>query len=79
MRLTATWAIAAGLATLFVFLSSAQSGGSQKGKAVMMTRLYTGSDGQTHAEGTEAKFSPLAVARRRFLQLGYILIHRLGR
>jgi hypothetical protein len=56
MRLTVTWAIAAGLATLFVFLSSAH-GGSQKRKAVMMTRLYTGPDGQTHAEETEAKFT----------------------
>src|SRR5579864_1160542 len=57
MRLTVTWIIAAGLATLLVFLASAQSGGSQKHKAVMMTRLYTGSDGQTHAEETEAKFT----------------------
>jgi len=57
MRLAGTWAIAAGLAALFVFLSSAQSGGSQKRKAVMMTRLYTWPDGQTHAEEMEATFT----------------------
>jgi len=56
MRLTVTWAIAAGLATIFAFLSSAQSV-SQKHKAVMMTRLYTGPDGQTHAEEMEATFT----------------------
>ena len=57
MRLTISWAIAAGLAAMFVFLSNAQSGSSQKHKAVMMTRLYTGPDGQTHAEETEAAFT----------------------
>jgi quercetin dioxygenase-like cupin family protein len=57
MRLTITWAIAAGLAAVFVLLSSGQTGGSAKHKAVMMTHLYTGSDGQTHAEEMEAKFS----------------------
>jgi quercetin dioxygenase-like cupin family protein len=31
--------------------------GLKKHKAVMMTRLYTGPDGQTHAEETEAKFT----------------------
>ena len=53
MRSTATWAIAAGLAAIFVLGSYAQSGGAQKRKAVMMTRLYTGPDGQTHAEEME--------------------------
>ena len=42
MRLTVTWAIAAGLAAVFVLLSSGQTGGSAKHKAVMMTHLYTG-------------------------------------
>jgi quercetin dioxygenase-like cupin family protein len=55
--LTVTWAIAAGLATLLAVLSSAQNGGSQKSKVLMMTRLYTGPDGQTHAEEMEAKFT----------------------
>jgi hypothetical protein len=61
MRSTATWVIAAGLAAPFVLDSGAQTGRdpgrSQKHKAVMMTRLYTGSDGQTHAEETEDKFT----------------------
>ena len=57
MRLTVPWVIVAGLATIFIFLSSAQSGGSQKRKAVMLTRLYTGPDGQTHAEEMEANFT----------------------
>jgi quercetin dioxygenase-like cupin family protein len=57
MRSTATWIIAAGFAALFVLLASAQTGGSAKRKAVMMTRLYTGADGQTHTEEIEAKFT----------------------
>ena len=57
MKLIVTWVAAAGLVALFVFLSSAQSRDSQKHKAVMMTRLYTGPDGQTHAEEMEAKFT----------------------
>ncbi len=57
MKLTATWIITAALAALFVLVSSAQTGGSPKHKAVMMTRLYTGPDGQTHAEEVEAKFT----------------------
>ena len=57
MKLIVTWVAAAGLVALFVFLSSAQSRDSQKHKAVMMTRLYTGPDGQTHAEEMEATFA----------------------
>lgn len=49
--------IGAGAATLFAFVALAQTGGSAKHKPVMMTRLYTGSDGQTHAEEVEAKFT----------------------
>ena len=59
MRSIATLGIAAGLAALFVLVSGAQTGGdgAQKRKTVMMTRLYTGPDGQTHAEEIEAKFT----------------------
>jgi quercetin dioxygenase-like cupin family protein len=57
MRSTATWAMAAILGAIFVLVSGAQTGGSPKHKAVMMTRLYTGPDGQTHAEEVEAKFT----------------------
>ena len=50
----------AGLSGVFVFLSAAQTGrdagGSQKHKPVTITRLYTGADGQTHAEEMDAKF-----------------------
>jgi quercetin dioxygenase-like cupin family protein len=53
MRLTLTCLVVGGLAALFIFLANAQSVGSQKHKAVMMTRLYTGPDGQTHAEEME--------------------------
>src|SRR5215469_223028 len=53
--------IAAGLAAALALVSGAQSGrnasGSQKHKPLMMTRLYTGPDGQTHMEETEAKFT----------------------
>jgi quercetin dioxygenase-like cupin family protein len=49
--------MATALAVLFVILSSAQTGGSPKHKAVTVTRLYAGPDGQTHAEETEARFS----------------------
>jgi quercetin dioxygenase-like cupin family protein len=49
--------MATALAALFVILSSAQTGGSPKHKAVMMTRLYAGPDSQTHAEEIEATFT----------------------
>jgi len=57
MKSTTRWIIASALVALFVLLSSAQTGGSPKHKAFMMTRLYTGADGQTHAEETEANFT----------------------
>ena len=49
--------VAAGLTALLVLVLSAQSGRSQNHKPLTMTRLYTGPDGQTHAEETEAKFT----------------------
>jgi len=57
MRSKATWIVEVGLAAMFVLLSSAQTGGTPKHKPLMMTHLYTGPDGQTHAEETEAKFT----------------------
>jgi len=57
MRTKATWFIAAGLLSLLALISSAQTS-AQKRKAVFITRLYTGPDGQTHAEEVEAKFTP---------------------
>ena len=56
--IAATWIMAAGLAALFICESGAQTGGSLQHKAVTMTHLYTGSDGQTHADEIEAKFQP---------------------
>jgi quercetin dioxygenase-like cupin family protein len=55
--ITTTCAMAAGLAALLVCVTGAQTGESQKHKAVMMSHLYTGPDGQTHAEEVEAKFT----------------------
>ncbi len=53
--------ITAGLAGTFVLVSGAQSGrnapASQKHKPLMMTRLYTGPDGQTHFDQREAPFT----------------------
>ena len=61
MRSKGTWLIAAGLLSLFVVILAAQTGrdgaGAQKRKTVFITRLYTGPDGQTHAEEVEAKFT----------------------
>jgi quercetin dioxygenase-like cupin family protein len=57
MKSTAIWFTGAALAALLVLLASAQTGGAPKHKPLMMTRLYTGPDGQTHFEETEAKFT----------------------
>ncbi len=51
---TTMWITAAALLAIFVFVSRAQT---EKHKPVMMTRLFTGPDGQTHAEEMEAKFT----------------------
>ena len=55
------WFIVATLLSVSVLLSSvqsAQSAAAQTGKTVKINRLYTGSDGQTHAEEIEVKFGP---------------------
>jgi len=52
-------------------LVSAQS---QKPKPLMMTHLYTGPDGQTHAEELEAKFNDKDVAM--LMQLKGAELHR---
>ena len=60
MRSKVRWLIAAGC--LSVLILSAQTGheggAAQKHKPFFITRLYTGPDGQTHAEEIEAKFIP---------------------
>src|SRR5207244_9295444 len=57
MRSTRLWLVSVGLLS-FVALAGAQTNSSQKHKGVFITRLYTGPDGQTHAEEIEAKFIP---------------------
>ena len=61
MNSKGTLLLAAGLTGLLVLVSGAQSGrygvDSQKRKPVSMTRLYTGPDGQTHAEEMQPKFT----------------------
>ncbi len=53
--------IGASLLSFFVLMPPAQSAdgnGAQKGKPVMITRFFTGSDGLTHAEEIDVKFAP---------------------
>jgi hypothetical protein len=55
------WFTGAALLSLSVFMhpaQSAQNAAAQTGKPVKITRLYTGPDGQTHAEEIEVKFGP---------------------
>jgi hypothetical protein len=55
------WFTSAALLSLSVFVhpaQSAQNAAAQTGKPIKITRLYTGPDGQTHAEEIEAKFGP---------------------
>src|SRR3989442_7610589 len=56
MKSTLMWLIAAGLLGLVGMVAGAQTSGAQKHKGLFITRLYTGPDGQTHAEEIEAKF-----------------------
>ena len=53
MKATTTWIMAAALATVL----SAQTGGSAQSRPTVITRLYTGADGQTHFEKIEARFT----------------------
>src|SRR5437667_9936837 len=57
MKSTRMWLVTAGLLGLFVLVADAQMNGVQKHKGVFITHLYTGPDGQTHAEEIEAKFA----------------------
>ena len=47
MKSQANWLIGAVLAALLVLMASAQTGSVPKHKPLMMSRLYTGPDGQT--------------------------------
>jgi len=57
MKSTRMWLVTAGLLGLFVLVADAQTNGAQKHKGMFITRLYTGPDGQTHAEEIDAKFT----------------------
>jgi quercetin dioxygenase-like cupin family protein len=58
MKPTLICLIAAGLLGLVALVADAQTSGAHKHQSVVITRLYTGPDGQTHAEEIEAKFTP---------------------
>jgi hypothetical protein len=60
MKSKSAWFIATALLGTSVAMQPAQSAedATQKHKPLMITRLYTGPDGQTHAEEIEAKFAP---------------------
>jgi hypothetical protein len=67
MRSTLRCLIAVGLLGMFVLISRAQTrrdaAATATHKPVYITRLYTGPDGQTHAEETEAKFTDSGVLK----------------
>jgi hypothetical protein len=52
------WLTGAALLSLSVFMLPAQSAQNAAGKPTKITRLYTGPDGQTHAEEIDVKFGP---------------------
>jgi len=56
------WLMGTGLLSLCALVmhpvQTASGAAAQTHKPVMITRLYTGPDGQTHAEEIEAKFAP---------------------
>ncbi len=62
MNVKSAWIIGTGLMGLSVLIQPAVgsdgSATAQKHKPVMITRLFSGQDGQTHAEEIDAKFSP---------------------
>jgi uncharacterized cupin superfamily protein len=62
MKSKCAWIIGPALLSFFVVLPPAQgaedAAAAQKHKPVMITRIYTGPDGQSHAEEIEAKFAP---------------------
>ena len=62
MKAARLWLIGTGLLGLSVLVYAAERASSAaaapSSKPVKITRLYTGSDGQTHAEEIEVKFGP---------------------
>ena len=66
MNLKFRWQVVIGLLAVFVLASRAQTqrdpAAAQQHKPVMITRLYTGADGLTHAEEIEANFAANGVS-----------------
>src|SRR3974390_724858 len=64
MTSKSAWLVGTGLLSLsFVMLPTLcrhNAGAAQEHKPLMMTHLYTGPDGQTHAEEVEAKFTSVS-------------------
>jgi hypothetical protein len=59
MKSTRAWFVGIGLSGLSVLLQPAQSAeDAATHKPVMITRIFAGPDGQSHAEEIEAKFAP---------------------
>jgi hypothetical protein len=62
MKTTFVWIFGGSVLGLSVLIPLARSAedvtATQKSKPVMINRLYTGPDGQTHVEEIEAKFAP---------------------
>ena len=62
MNAKRAWLIGSALLSVSVLILPAQSAqdaaAAQKHKPIIITRLYTGPDGQTHAEEMEVKFAP---------------------
>jgi hypothetical protein len=62
MKAKGAWFIGAGLLSLSVLMPAAQSAedASQKHKPLMIIRLFTGPDGQTHSEESRPSSPPAA-------------------
>jgi hypothetical protein len=62
MKAKLAWSVGTVLLGLSVLMAPVQSAedaaAAQKNKPLMINRLYTGPDGQTHVEEIEAKFAP---------------------
>ena len=58
MRSVVSRLVLSALVGFLVLMWSAHHLAAQRGMSVTMTRLYTGSDGQAHAEATEVKLAP---------------------
>jgi quercetin dioxygenase-like cupin family protein len=58
MRSVVRWLVLGALAGCLVVMWSARQVAAQRGMPITITRLYTGPDGQTHAEKTEVKLRP---------------------